>query len=383
MTFKRIKVRLYPTVKQKEMLDNHFNAYRYCYNLSLEYKQRLWTDHQIHVSGYDMQNELFELRKGVPWILECKAECIRDAGLQVDKAYKGFFNQNKGFPKFKSKNNVQSFSAYQSIKIQNEKLKFYGSYIKISTSKNYENLLKNNKIKQVTFKKDKCGDYWATCLIEVEQAKLEPINKVTGIDLGLKSLVITSEGDIYENPKYLLTEKYKLRKLQRKFSKTKKGGKNREKLRIKIAKLHRKITSQREHYYHQITNELIRENQTIIMETLRVKNMAKNHNLARAINDASWGLLTQILEYKCKWYGRELIKIGTFFPSSKTCSCCGHKKEELKLSERTFSCENCGLEIDRDLNAAINIKNEGLKISGLPVEDTDNSQANETGSNNS
>lgn len=380
MRFLRIKARLYPTVKQKVMLDDHFNAYRYCYNLSLEYKQRLWNDHQINVSGYDMQPELLELRKDVPWILKCKAECIREAGLQVDKAYKNFFKFNKGFPKFKSKNDVQSFSAYQNIKIQNDKLKFYGNCISFSTSEYYKSLLSTHKIKQVTFKKDKCGDYWATCLIEVEQVKLSPLDNSIGLDLGIKSLVITSEGDIYENPKYLLTEKYKLRKLQRRFSKTKKGGKNREKLRIKIARLHRKITHQREHHYHQITNELIRENQTIIIEDLKIRNMIKNHSLARSISDANWGLLTQMLEYKCKWYGRELIKIGTFFPSSKTCSCCGHKKEELKLSERTFSCENCGLEIDRDLNAAINIRKEGLKIPGLPVEDTDNSQANETGS---
>ena len=191
-----------------------------------------------------------------------------------------------------------------------------------------------------------------------------------GIFLGIKDLVITSEGQVFENKKFLQNNYYKLRRLQRKFAKTKKGGKNREKLRIKIAKLCRTIKNQKEHYYHQITNELLSDNQTIVMETLNVKGMMEEKKLSRNISDASWGLLTQMLEYKCKWYGRELIKINRWFPSSKTCSNCGNIKETLLLSERVYNCDNCGLKIDRDLNASLNIKQTGIKMPKETAENT-------------
>lgn len=369
MMYKRLRVKLYPTHKQKEMLENHLNGYRYCYNLCLEYKQHLWKYYKINVSGFTMQNELFDIRKDNAWLFKCKAECIRDSALNVDKAYKNFF-KGKGFPKYKSKKGIQSFTAYQSINCKNNKLTFYKNKINFKTSKLYSHLLEIHKIRQCTFKRDLCGDYWATLLIETEENKiLSESNNTIGIDLGIKDLVITSEGEAFENKKFMQTSYFKLRKLQRKFAKSKKEGKNREKLRIKTAKLYRKITNQKEHYYHQITNTLLRENQTIIMETLNVKGMLEEKKLSRSISDASWGLLTQMLEYKSSWYGRELIKINQYFPSSKTCSNCGNIKEKLLLSERIYKCGNCKIEIDRDLNAAINIKNSGIKIPEVSVEE--------------
>ena len=371
--FKRLKVRLYPTIKQKKVLDNHLEVFRYVYNLSLEYKITLWKQWGKNISGYDMAKEILEIRKDVPWINNCKAECVREACHEVDKSFKKFFKGN-GFPKFKIKKDEQSFHVYQSIKVIGNKLTFYKQNIKVKSSQDYIILLNSNKIRQVTFKKDKCGDYWAICLIDVQDTqKLPASNNYVGIDLGIKDLVITSDGIVYKNKKYLQNSYYKLRRLQRRFSKTKKGGNNREKLRIRIAKLHRKITRQREHYYHQITNELIRDNQTIVVESLRIKNMIRNHKLARSINDASWGLLIRMLEYKANWYGRDIIKVDPFYPSSKTCSGCGNIKSELKLSERVYTCECCGLTIDRDLNASINIRNTGVKIPVEPVENTNNS----------
>lgn len=368
---KGLKVKLYPNKSQIEMLENHFNGYRYCYNLSLEYKQVLWNHHKINISGFELQKELFEIRKEVEWLSECKAECIRDAGLNVDKSYKKFFKGN-GFPKYKSKKAEQSFSAYQAIYCKDTKLTFFKNKIKFKTSDKYNQLLETHKIKQCTFKKDLCGDYWATLLIETEDTKTLPKSEnIIGIDLGIKDLVITSDAQVFENKKFLQSSYYKLRILQRKFAKTKKGGKNREKLRVKIAKLCRKIKNQKEHYYHQITNELLRDNQTIVMETLNVKGMMEEKKLSRSISDASWGLLTQMLEYKCKWYGRELIKINKWFPSSKTCSNCGNIKETLLLSERIYGCEVCKIEIDRDLNASINIKNSGIRIPEVTVEEKD------------
>ena len=367
--YKRLKVKLYPTEKQKQMLGQHFDGYRFAYNLCLEYKQTLWKHYKINVSGFTMQAELFEIRKQSDWLIKCKAECIRDAALNVDTSYKKFFKGN-GYPKFKSKRGLQSFTAYQSVNCNSSILTFFKNKIKFKTSDEYNYLLETYKIKQCTFKRDLCGDYWATLLIETEDTKTLPktYNKI-GIDLGIKDLIITSDGQVFENKKFLQSNYYKLRRLQRKFAKTKKGGKNREKLRIKIAKINRKIKNQKEHYYHQITNELLRDNQTIVMETLNVKGMMEEKKLSRNISDASWGLLTQMLEYKCKWYGRELIKINRWFPSSKTCSNCGNVKETLLLSERTYKCEVCKTKIDRDLNAAINIKQTGIKIPEETVEE--------------
>ena len=359
---KNYKVRLYPTIKQKEMLEQHFNGYRFAYNLCLEYKSTLWKDYKKNISGFDMQKELFILNKEIDFLSICKVECIRDAALNVDKSYKKFFNGN-GFPKFKSRKGIQSFAAYQSINIKDNKIKFFKNNIKFRTSQWLSKKLENNKIKRVTFKKDLEGKYWASLLIDKkENLELLKLEKSVGIDLGLKDLIITSDGEFFENKKYLKNQYYKLRTLQRKFAKSKKNGKNREKLRIKIANKHNKISNQRFHYYHQITNTLIRENQTICIESLKIKEMVKNRSLSKSISDVSWGLLTQMLEYKCKWYGRELIKINTYFPSSKQCSNCGNIKKELKLSERIYKCDECTYSEDRDLNASYNILKEGLRI---------------------
>jgi len=184
--------------------------------------------------------------------------------------------------------------------------------------------------------------------------------------MGLKDLAITSDGVVYPNNKYLLNTQYKIAILQRKISRCKNGSSNKNKIRIKIAKLYRRSTRQREHYYHSITNELIYNNQVIVLETLKIKNMVKNRRLARGISDASWGLFISMLEHKANCFNRSIIKIGQFFPSTKTCSNCGSIKE-MPLYERVYKCE-CGLSIDRDINAAINIRNAGLKIPSVPME---------------
>jgi len=380
--YKRLKVKLYPTEKQKEMLEQHFQGYRFSYNLCLEYKKHLWDNYKVNVSGFTMQKELFQIRKESEWLVKCKAECVRDAALNVEASYKKFF-KGSGFPKFKSKKGLQSFTAYQAIYCKNNNLTFFKNKINFKTSEKYNELLETHKIRQCTFKRDLCGDYFATFLIETEDTKiLTKIESKIGIDLGIKDLIITSEGETFENKKYLQSSYYKLRKLQRKHSKTKKGGKNRKKLKIKIAKINRKITRQKEHYYHQITNLLLNDNQVIVVETLNVKGMMEEKKLSRHISDVSWGLLIQMLEYKANWYGRNLIKINRWFPSSKTCSGCGNIKEILLLSERTYKCQSCNLEIDRDVNAAKNILKEGIsgtKMPEVPVENSCISKVSEAG----
>lgn len=354
--YKRLNIRLYPTKKQEKILDNHFNAYRYAYNLCLEYKIHLWKYHKINKSGFDLQKELTELLKEVDFLKNCKVECIRDAALEVDKTFKKFYKGN-GFPKFKSKKEKQSFVAQQAISVKNKKLSFFKNLIKFKDSDKYLEKLTNSKIKQCSFSKDKIGKYWASCLIEDNEIKTLPVvtNKV-GIDLGLKHFLITSDGEFIDNNKFYIKKQFKLRRLQRKFAKTKKGGKNREKLKIKIARLYRKITNQKQHFFHQVSNKLIRENQSISVETLKVSNMIKNRSLSKAIQDVSWNQFVNILEYKCKWYNKQLIKIPTFYASSKICSNCGNKKEDLTLKDRVYTCNNCGLSLNRDLNAAYNVR---------------------------
>lgn len=354
--YKRLNIRLYPTKKQKKVLDNHLNASRYCYNLCLEYKIHLWKYHKINKSGFDLQNELFEIIKEVSFLKICKVECLRQAALDVDKSFQKFYKGN-GYPKFKSKKNKQSFVAQQSISIKKEKLSFFKNLIKFKTSSEYLEKLKNFKIKQCTFSKDKTGKYWASCLIEDNVIKVLPKaeNKV-GIDLGLKHFIITSDGEFIENNKFYIRNQFKLKRLQRKFSKSKKNGKNREKLRLKIAKLFQKITNQKQYFFHEVSNKLIRDNQSISCETLKVENMIKNRKLSKAIQDVSWSTFISILEYKCIWYRRELFKIPTYYPSSKLCSACGNKKEDLKLSDRVYNCESCGISLNRDLNASYNIR---------------------------
>lgn len=362
---KRLNIRLYPTVKQKVVLDKHFNAYRFCYNLCLEYKSHLWKYHKKNVSGYDMQAELFQLIKEVDFLKECKVECLRQAALDVDTTFKKFYKGN-GYPKFKSKRNKQSFAANQSINIKHGKLSFFKNLINFKTSDKYLEKLVNTKIKQCTFSKDKSGNYWASCLIEDNEINSFPIaiNKI-GIDLGLTHFIITSDGEFVENNKFYIRNQYKIRRLQRQFAKSKKGGKNREKLRIKISKLYQKITNQKQHFFHEVSNKLIRENQFISCETLRVKNMIKNRGLSKSICDASWSSFVNILEYKCLWYGREFYKVPTFYASSKTCNNCGNKKDDLKLSDRIHKCDKCGHSIQRDVGAAINIRDYRDKITQI------------------
>jgi putative transposase len=354
--YKRLNIRLYPTEKQKIVLEKHFNAYRFCYNLCLEYKSHLWKYHKKNISAYEMQAELFQVIKDVDFLKGCKVECLRQAALDVDTTFKKFY-KGKGYPKFKSKKNKQAFVTNQSINIKGGKLSFFKNLFKFKTSDNYIEKLTSTKIKQCSFSKDKTGKYWASCLIEDDVIKELPISShKVGIDLGLKYFLITSDGEFIPNNKFSIRNKFKLRRLQRRFSKSKKGGKNREKLRVKIAKIHQKTTNQRQYFFHQVSNKLIRDNQSISCEALKVKNMLKNRRLSRAISDVAWGEFVSILEYKCLWYNRELIKIPSSYASSKICYNCGNKKEKISLSERTYHCECCKISIDRDLNASYNIR---------------------------
>jgi len=368
---KSIKTRLYPNKEQRSLLDRHFGSCRFVFNATLNFKIIMYKDYGLSKSKFDIINELPELKKEFEWLSECKAECLQNVIGNVDAAYQGFF-RGGGFPKFKKKSSKQSFLQKQNFKVleNTNRLVFYKQKIKFRCSERDAIDLRTNKIKRITYSKDSCGHYYASILIDFNHELLEPNEFEIGIDLGLKEFAITSDAEVIANPRFLRKSSEKLALLQRRHSRKKKGSRNREKARIAIAKQYKKVTNQRRDFQHKLSSQLIHKNQVIYIESLKDKNMVKNRKLAKSISDASWSSFTGMLEYKAKWYGRQVIKIGTFEPSSKLCSRCGWKKEDLTLSDRVFNCRECGLEIDRDYNAALNILKIGMSNAELTLEET-------------
>lgn len=361
---KTIKIRLYPTKQQAEMFLNHFGCCRYVYNNSLAFKINSYKEDKTKLSKFDLVKRLTSLKQepDKSWLNDVKAEVLQNVMDNIDKAFIGFFRHQTRYPKFKKKSNRQSFVSKQSCRIltNTNKIVFLKHKIKFRCSDRDAKDLRVNTIKHITWIKDCCNHYYAAILIECPNIdKLETLDKSIGIDLGLKSFVVTSDGLFIDNPRFFKESQDKLVKEQKKLSRKKKGSNNRAKQRIKVAKVHNKISNQRNHFLHSIVNKLLAENQSISIEDLNIKGMKMNHHLAKSISDASWSKFLNVLSYKADWFGREVIKIGRFEPTSKTCSVCGWIDKGQKLSDRTFKCDLCGNVQDRDLNAAKNI----LKIS--------------------
>jgi putative transposase len=290
------------------------------------------------------------------------------------ETYKRFFVNGSGFPKFKSKHDNKHSCRFpgEAVSKRNNYLENRITLtseiknIKFKCSDKYKGILERNKnnIKSATLSKSCSNNYFLSILIESDEIKILPkaTNDIIGIDLGVKDFVIDSNGVKYSNLKSINNNQKRISKLQRSMSRKQKGSNNRNKERIKLAKFHEKLTNIKENYLHEVSNKLINENQVIVMENLNVKGMLKNHRLAKSIQELSLNRFKTMLTYKTEWTGRILIEIDRYFPSSKLCNCCGYKYKGLKLSERTWFCPNCGVTHDRDLNAAINIRNEGKRI---------------------
>ncbi len=312
---------------------------------------------KVNLSRYDLQKQVVDLKKELPWLKETNSQSLQAALLDLDTAYSNFFKGRADFPKFKKKSNRGSFNVPQNVKVEDGKLIIpkFKEGIKI---KLHRDLV--GTIKQATVSFTPTGKYFVSILCETKEEipTKVPIteNTTIGIDLGIKDFAITSDGEVFENPKYLRKAQSKLKYVQRKYSKHK--GKRTKK---KLAKLHEDVVNKRKDFLHKVSSKLIRENQTIALETLAVKNMVKNHNLAQAISDAGWSTFVSMLEYKADWYGKNILKIGRFDPSSKTCSNCGTINKELTLKDREWTCSSCSTVLDRDINAAINIKSFALK----------------------
>lgn len=359
---KSYKLRLYPTKGQQVFFNKTIGACRVIYN------EMLYNLQENYKNGIKKDKfELFkEIRTKYEWMKEVDTNALCSAFMDLDKAYTNFFNHKSNFPKFKKKKDKNTYRNTTPRKIKNV---IRGNFIKLSViglvkyRQDYDfSNLNIVKYRNFTIERSKTNKYYCSICVEVEIPEYDHTGEVIGIDLGIKDLVIDSNGKKYKNPKYQTKAEKKIKHLNRLYSKKMKGSHNAEKARLKLATAHEKLCYKRKDNLHKITTKLIKENDIICIENLNVKGMMKNHKLSKAIQDASFCKLVSMLKYKAQWHNRQIVEIGTFYPSSKTCHCCGHIKKDLMLNDREWTCHNCKTKHDRDINAAINIKNEGLII---------------------
>ncbi|MFG6394228.1 MAG: IS200/IS605 family element transposase accessory protein TnpB [Lachnospiraceae bacterium] len=362
---KAYKYRIYPNNEQKIQIAKTFGCCRFVYNQTLAYRKEKYENNKESVTKTDCNNYCNrELKKKYEWLKEVDKFALTNAIYNMDAAYQKFFKEHAGYPKFKSRHNSHK-SYTTNFTNGNITADFGHGKIKLPKLKTVKAKLHREftgKIKSATVSQVPSGKYYVSVLVETEHEKLPQTCRDTGLDLGIKDLCITSDGKRYGNPGIIRKHGKKLAKLQRQLSHKEKGSNNYYKQRRKIALCHEKITNTRKNNLHKISYKIISENQVIVSENLQIKNMVKNHHLAKSVTDASWYELTRQLGYKAEWNGRKYIKIDTFYASSQLCSACGYKNAETKnLSVREWTCPVCGAKHDRDVNAAKNILAEGLR----------------------
>lgn len=364
---KAYKFRIYPNDIQIEQINKTFGCVRFVYNNVLSYRKDTYEKENKSLSKLDCNNYCNRVLKSkYTWLKEVDKFALTNSIYDMNNAYKKFFKENAGYPKYKSKrNNYKSYKTnytngnidvdFDNNKVKLPKLK----YVKTKLHRRFNGIIKSATISQVP-----SGKYYVSLLVDTTDIKKKPIsNKKIGIDLGIKDLCITSDGDKFENPRILKKYEKKIARLNRSLSRKQKGSNNFIKIKYKLAKYHEKISNIRCDYLHKVSHKIISENQVIITEDLQVKNMMKNHKLASSITDVSWYELTRQILYKAEWNGKTYIKVNTFYASSQLCNVCGYQNSDTKkLSVRNWICPKCNTYHDRDINAAKNILKEGLRI---------------------
>ena len=361
MNHRAYKFRIYPSPEQETVLRKTIGSCRFVYNWALAQRREAWVQEKKSVNYPKTCKALTELKDSPEktWLNEVSSVCLQQSLRNLDVAFVNFFKKRGGYPAFKSRKNGGS------ARFLDNAFRIQGDLLFLAKIKTPLKVVWSRKLSgepsQCVVSQNAAGQWFASFLCEEEIAKLSPANKKIGIDLGIETFVSTSDGQKFGQPKRIRKLRKKLARLQRQHSRKKKDSRNREKARLKVARLHQHIADTRKDFLHKLSTKLIRENQTIALEDLAVKNMVKNRKLSRCISEQGWREFRTMLEYKAEWYGRELLIVDRFWPTSKTCSCCG-AKASFGLETRIWTCGGCGASHDRDVNAAKNILAAGQAV---------------------
>ncbi len=360
---KTYKFELLPNKEQKTLLDKHFGCVRYIYNHFLNERKEQYQKDKKSDNYYGQAKSLTELKKkeDTSWLKEVNSQTLQFALRSLDTAYVNFFRGNTQFPQFKSKGKKNTFTVPQHTKVIDGRI--YAPKFKNGIKVNIHREIKGI-ISKFTISKTPTGKYFVSILTEQEYKPSKKTNKSVGIDLGLKVFAITSDGIKYKNNRYTKRYEKQLKKAQQHLSRKTKGSNGFEKQKLKVTKIHEKISNTRQDVLHKVSKEIVSNYDIICLEDLNIKGMIKNHKLAKHIADASWSTFVRFVEYKTNWNDKSVVKINRFYPSSKTCNVCGYINQGLNLSIRNWTCPECSTKLDRDENASINILKEGLKIYG-------------------
>src|SRR5256886_7213902 len=361
---KAYKYRFYPSDEQKRILAQTFGCCRYVYNWALRQRTDAYYQRgeRLYYEGTAQRLVLLKKQEETLWLNEVSSVPLQQALRHLDQAFRNFFEGRADYPTFKKKRNQQA-ATYASNAFTWDGHALTLAKMNAPLDITWHRPLPDGcKPSSVTITKDEAERYFVSILVEEDIKPLEVTPTTVGLDLGLKSMVITSDGHTYGNPKFFSKDEKKLAKAQRRHAKKKKGSKNRVKARLKVARIHKKIADRRRDYHHQLSTRIIREIQAVCLDSLQVKTMVKNHCLAKAISDVGWSELSRQLEYKAEWYGRTIVKIDKWYPSSKRCFDCGHLLDSLPLDVRSWPCPECGVVHDRHMNAAKNIRAAGLAV---------------------